>query len=122
MLSFDMQRTSGRLNWIRRLACVFAVGQGLLYAALPFAEARMEHPPATAGYESRHSHDCVALHQPDKCVFCQLATMRARRTDAVLVRAEGRTVLVGAPNRGTAEPERFVHRSTLSRAPPSSLA
>ena len=104
------------------MALVFAVGQGLLYASLPFAEARMEHPPATAGVESRHSHDCVPLHQPDKCAFCQLATMRARRTEAVSVQAEGRTVLVGATNGGTAEPERLVHRPTHSRAPPSSLA
>lgn len=122
MLSFDMLGTSGRLSWIRRWAFVFALGQGLLYAALPFAEARVDRPPATAGFESRHSHDCVPLHQPDKCVFCQLATMRARRTDAVAVRAEGRTVLVGGPNGATHEPERLVHRPTLSRAPPSSLA
>ena len=122
MLSFDMPRTSGPTSWIRRLAFVFAVGQGLLYAALPLAEARMEHPPAQAGFESRHSHYCVPLHHPDKCIFCQLATMRARRTDAVSVRVEGRVVAVGTPIGETGDPERFIYRPTRSRAPPLPLA
>ncbi|MBI1722590.1 MAG: hypothetical protein HYR48_01640 [Gemmatimonadetes bacterium] len=117
-----MPRSSGRLDVFRRLALVFATAQGLLYAALPFAEARLEKPPAQAGIESHHSHDCVPLHQPDKCVFCQLATLRAGKTDPMSVRAEGRTVAVRASGREVREPERRVHRPTRSRAPPASLA
>lgn len=117
MVSFDMLRT-GRYPLLRRLALVVAVAQGLLYAGAPFAEAQLEHPPQPAGIERNHTHACTALHQPDKCVFCQLATMRARRAEAVAVSAGGRTTAVRTAGRETLEPERSVHRPTRSRAPP----
>lgn len=122
MLSFDMPRSSGRLALFRRLALVFATAQGLLYAALPFAEARLERPPVQAGIERNHSDKCAPLHQPDKCIFCQLATLRARRTEGVSVRAEGRTVAVRVAAPRSEEPQRGQPRPTRSRSPPTSLA
>lgn len=122
MLSFDMLRTSGRLALFRRLALVVATFQGLLYATLPFAEARLEQTPAQAGIERGHTGQCTPLHQPDQCVFCQLATLRARRTDAASVRVEGRTLAVRVPGPRSEEPRRGQPRPTRSRSPPASLA
>jgi hypothetical protein len=122
MLSFAMLGTSGRRTPFRHLALLVALAQGLLFAAAPFAEARLEHAPRQAGIERRHTHACTPLHQPDKCAFCQLGTARARRTDAVTLEAGGRIVLIRFVGSRPAEPPVAELHAPRSRAPPTTLA
>ncbi len=64
-------------TWFRRLARALATAQIAVYAALPFAEARLERAPGPVTVEARHSTDCVPAHDPLACLFCQVGVVRA---------------------------------------------
>ena len=111
----------GRFPLVRRLALVLGTAQAFAYAAAPFAEARVEHAPAAAAIEAGHSADCVKLHRPDTCVFCQLGSMRARHAECARLPAAGRILAAGHSAPSTVQPARVAHHRSHSRAPPASL-
>lgn len=122
MLSFDMLGFGARSKGLRRLALVLASLQSLAYAGAPVAEAHADRRSQAVDIESSHSKSCTPLHQPDKCIFCQLGSVRARHCERVAleVGAQERRAVSAVPR--PAAPQRIEARPTRSRAPPLVLA